>query len=202
MFGLTKSRTKLEKFCVELAPENIFRSLSDPDEENPHAVAIAMLLLFQAGKFLSDMQNDQHLKKYFKRVNSDLVIIETILYFHAMLSYFAMDNVYDEDEILSALNTALGGALATAENLSSIISTEKLSIARNYTPNAKTSTERFAIILEHSCFGSAPVLKPAIDLNQASVETFVGISAHTAAFAQVQIPACSETIEKIMESEL
>lgn len=202
MFGLSKSQTKLEKFCIGLAPENLMRPLSDLDEDNPHAVAIAMLLLYQAGKLLSDMHSDQHLKKYYKRVNPDLVILETIMYLHAMLGYSAMDGMYDEDDILSVLNTALGGALATVENLSPITSTEHLSLARNYAPDVQSSTERFAIILEHSCFGSEPILKPAINLNQASVETFMGIRAQAAAFAQAQLPACSEIVENIMEGAL
>ncbi len=205
MFGLTKSQTKLEKFCIELALENLMHPLSDPDEDNPHAVAIAMLLLYQAGKLLLDMRNDQHLNKYYKRVNHDLVILETIMYLHAMLSYSVMDGFYDEDDVLSVLNTALGGALATVDNLSPNTNSGQISLARNYAPDVQTATERFSIILEHSCFGSEPILKPSINLNQASqasVEIFMGIRIQTAAFAQAQIPACSEIIENIMEDEL
>jgi hypothetical protein len=202
MFGLSRTKTELEVFCYGLSPENISRPLSDPEEKHSQAIAVALLLLLQAGRFLSDLSADKHLKKYYKRVNSDLVLLETIFYLHAMLSYSAMDEMYDEDEALSILNEALSGVLGTVENKSSITDIDRLKRARNYVPSIKSSTERLALILEHACFGKAPILNPSIDLKNASAETHLGLKVQTVSFAQAQIPACTEIIENIIEGRV
>lgn len=202
MFGLLKKQTKLEKFCSGITPEKIVRPLSDPDEKNPQAAATGILFLYEAGKFITEIRNDSHLKKYYKRVNPDLVILEIIIYLHAVLSYSAMDGVYGEDEMedeaLICLNVALNGSLAVVENFSTIVGTENLKITRNYAPNIQSSSETFSLIMEHSCFGSEPVIKTTIDLKNANPETYIGIRKCVAVFSQSQAPHCSKVVENIM----
>ncbi len=200
MFGLFQSQTQLESFCNELTPNKLARTQSASTDNESRAVPLAMLLLYLAGKFVTDIRNDKHLRKYYKKANADIVIIETILYLHATLSYSLMDEMLEE-ESLGMLNTALTGALAFVEEKSNITGTQRLSHARNYAPSLKISTERFALNLEHCCFGNAPVLKPSINLNQANLETHLGLKAHTVAFAHAQIPVCTEIVQKIIEGE-
>ncbi|MFD3321694.1 hypothetical protein [Alteromonas macleodii] len=197
MFGFFQTKSKLEKFCCELTPQNVSSPFSNPQETNPVTVAVSILLLLQAGQFLTDLRKDKNLSLYWKSANADIVIFEFLTYLHSALSYELMDRFFDEDQVLSILNLALSSSKKVLENKSSVLKANVQRVSRPYVPDLKTSTERFALLLEHSCFGKKPVVKHSIDLNKSNVNTHLSIKAHTIAFAQAQIPAICETIESL-----
>ncbi|RLW63962.1 MAG: hypothetical protein B6D73_14335 [gamma proteobacterium symbiont of Stewartia floridana] len=202
MFGIFRlKKTQLEEFCSNLTIDDLVSSHTSSVDGESVVVPLAMLLLYQAGSFIRDISNDKKLRKYYQTVNTDLVVLETIYYLHSALSYLFMDEVYDEDEGLSALNSALGAALTFVESKSDITGAYEFSLARGYSPNLKDATERFALILEHNCGGPKPIRKPNMDINNSNLETHLSLKAHTIAFAQVQIPVCNDIVQKIIERE-
>lgn len=201
MFGLFEKQTELEQFCNRLLPKKFLQPSKNLIKKDQDSIKIATLFLYEAGKFLSEMKRDKNLKKYCKRTNSDLIIFETIIFLHAMLSYEIMDGRYNEDETLEVLNKALIGALATIESFTAITNIEKFSVGRSYVPDMQTSTENFLLILQFCCFGNEPEPKPKFDMNQQDTKTYIGITTHVYAFAKAKISAYSNIVKKIIENE-